>query len=98
MTFSNSDASACGSLQRFDVVCVAALVGMDVDAKKAVLKSVSARMRKGALICVRSAAGLRGLLYPVKSPAKLLYFHSADFPLGYRVRRRLEDSRFGGRS
>jgi nicotianamine synthase len=65
MTFSTNDATSCGSLQRFDVVCIAALVGMDMDAKKEVLKAVSARMRNDALICVRSAVALRGLLYPV---------------------------------
>jgi nicotianamine synthase len=65
LTFQVAEASHCGSLKSFDVVCLAALVGMDAEEKKEILRSLSGRMRKGSLLCVRSAVGLRSLLYPV---------------------------------
>jgi nicotianamine synthase len=67
MTFVHEDASDCTSLQDFDVVYVAALVGLYAEEKTAVLSEVARRMRKGSLLCVRSAHSLRALLYPVCS-------------------------------
>ncbi|TPX60851.1 hypothetical protein PhCBS80983_g01566 [Powellomyces hirtus] len=52
------------ALERFDVVYIAALVGMDVEEKQTVLKRIHKAMKPGALIVVRSAHSLRTLLYP----------------------------------
>jgi nicotianamine synthase len=61
---------AAGSLQRgleeFDVVYLAALVGSTQLEKEKLLVSVAARMKEGSLLVVRSAHGLRTLLYPVR--------------------------------
>lgn len=65
MSFSAEDALGGGCLSAFDVVCVAALVGMDAEDKFRILKDIVHRMREGALLLVRSAHSLRGLLYPV---------------------------------
>lgn len=46
------------------VVVLAALVGPDRDVKRRVLEALSARMRTGSLLVVRSSHGLRTLLYP----------------------------------
>lgn len=50
----------------FDVVFLAALVGMNTTSKLAVLAGLVAKMRPGALVAVRSAKGLRAVLYPVR--------------------------------
>jgi nicotianamine synthase len=65
LTFQVECASSPRSLEAFDIVYLAALVGTSVSEKMALLESVACRMRKDALLVVRSAAGLRGLLYPV---------------------------------
>lgn len=49
----------------FDVVFLAALVGMDTISKLAILQGLATRMKPGTLLVVRSAKGLRGVLYPV---------------------------------
>ena len=65
VTVSEGDVLALGDLGAYDLVCVAALVGLDPDAKAAALAHVRARMRPGAIVLARSAHSLRGLLYPV---------------------------------
>jgi nicotianamine synthase len=65
LTFQLDAANSAHSLEDFDIVYLAALVGVNVTEKKMFMKSVASRMRKDALLCVRSAAGLRALLYPV---------------------------------
>lgn len=67
MTFRCGDAGE-QELAEFEVVYLAALVGRDGRDKNAILKEVVGRMRVGALLVVRSAHSLRGLLYPVCSP------------------------------
>ena len=57
--------SAEMDLRRFDVVYLAALVGMTQDGKESVLVEVVRGMRVGSLLVVRTAHGLRSLLYPV---------------------------------
>lgn len=49
----------------FDVVFLAALVGMDTTSKLAILKGLVRKLRPSALVVARSAKGLRGVLYPV---------------------------------
>ena len=65
LTFSCESATSSTSLENFDVVYLAALVGSSSEEKLAVLQKVVDRMRHGALVCIRSAHSLRGLMYPV---------------------------------
>ncbi|KAL2256461.1 hypothetical protein VTK26DRAFT_1629 [Humicola hyalothermophila] len=51
-------------LAEFDVVYLAALVGMSQLEKEEIVLAVAGRMRRGALLVVRSAWGLRTCLYP----------------------------------
>jgi nicotianamine synthase len=51
----------------FDVVFLAALVGMDTGSKLDILTALAGRMGPGSLVVARSAWGLRGVLYPVGS-------------------------------
>ncbi len=65
VSFAQGDVLACGDLSGYDLVCVAALVGLDPAEKSGALARLRARMRPGATVLARSAHGLRGLLYPV---------------------------------
>ncbi|KAI8998095.1 Nicotianamine synthase [Gaertneriomyces semiglobifer] len=51
-------------LHEFDVVYLAALVGINAEEKRQVVRRVHQFMRPGALLLVRSAHSLRRLLYP----------------------------------
>lgn len=50
----------------FDVVFLAALVGMNTASKLAILSSLACKLRPGTIIVARSAQGLRSVLYPVR--------------------------------
>ncbi|CAN1161613.1 Nicotianamine synthase [Linum perenne] len=52
-------------LEEFDVVFLAALVGMDKEVKVKVISHLGKHMRDGAILMLRSAHGARGFLYPV---------------------------------
>jgi nicotianamine synthase len=52
--------------KEYQVVFLAALVGMDTSAKLAILTSLAAKLEPGTLVVARSARGLRTLLYPVR--------------------------------
>lgn len=65
VTVAEGDVLGLGDLAAYDLVCVAALVGLAPDDKAAALAHVRARMRPGATVLARSAHSLRGLLYPV---------------------------------
>jgi nicotianamine synthase len=65
MSFLPEDVMNLGSLENFDVVFLASLVGMSSHEKTHVLRNVCSKMKNGALLCARSAAQLRSLLYPV---------------------------------
>lgn len=52
-------------LRQFDVIYLAALVGMNQEEKEDVLIDLVRRMSMGALVVIRTAHGLRNLLYPV---------------------------------
>ncbi|KAK4235197.1 putative nicotianamine synthase [Achaetomium macrosporum] len=56
--------SAEKDLAEFDVVYLAALVGMSQGEKESIILQVVDRMRQGALLVVRSSWGLRTCLYP----------------------------------
>lgn len=69
MCFHCADAQADGlDLRQFDVVYLAALVGTSHGEKEKIIGSVVRRMRSRALLVLRTAHSLRGLMYPV-SPA-----------------------------
>ncbi|KAK6196900.1 hypothetical protein LQW54_011103 [Pestalotiopsis sp. IQ-011] len=65
MAFQESEARLASGLEGFDVVFLAALVGASARDKEDVVVAVARRMRPGALMVVRSAHGLRTVLYPV---------------------------------
>lgn len=54
-------------LKHFDVVYLAALVGKTHEEKESVLVDIVRDMRVGSLLVIRTAHGLRTLLYPVWS-------------------------------
>jgi nicotianamine synthase len=64
MKFICSQAGTC-DLADFDVVYLAALVGSTQEDKEMLLTDIAAKMRRGAVLVVRSARGLRKVLYPV---------------------------------
>jgi nicotianamine synthase len=66
-----ADAQDFPGVAEADLVVLAALVGPDPARKHAVIASVAERMRPGAVLLVRSAYGLRTLLYPPVGPADL---------------------------
>ena len=61
----DADESESERWAAFDVVFLAALVGLDARAKAAILRALAKKLRAGALIVARSAQGLRAVLYPV---------------------------------
>lgn len=71
MTFACEDVSieqvsgAHTNWASFDVVFLAALVGMNTAEKVSILEILAGKMRPGTLVVVRSAQGLRSVLYPV---------------------------------
>ena len=61
-------------LKDYDVVFLAALVGIDKDAKVQVIDHLAKYMAPGALLMLRSAHGARAFLYPVVDPCDLRGF------------------------
>jgi nicotianamine synthase len=77
MTFGCEDVSQEGSetdWKEFEVVFLAALVGMDNETKMGILGSLARKLKRGTLVVARSARGLRSVLYPVR----LLYEYQVD--------------------
>jgi nicotianamine synthase len=62
--FHQSEAADFDGVTNSDVVVLAALVGLDRPVKRRILEALSARMRSGSMLIVRSSHGLRTLLYP----------------------------------
>lgn len=62
--FHCADAADFDAVAESDVVVLAALVGLEREVKRQVLKALSERMRAGSMLVVRSSHGLRTLLYP----------------------------------
>ncbi|XVE63124.1 hypothetical protein DITRI_Ditri06bG0174700 [Diplodiscus trichospermus] len=62
------------ALKDYDVVFLAALVGMDKDEKVRVIDHLAKYMAPGALLMLRSAHGARAFLYPVVDPCDLRGF------------------------
>ncbi|XP_073146802.1 nicotianamine synthase-like [Henckelia pumila] len=58
-------------LHEYDVVFLAALVGMEMEQKMLVINHLSKNMAPGAILMLRSAHGARAFLYPVVEPRHL---------------------------
>ncbi|KAJ1292511.1 hypothetical protein BS78_02G397000 [Paspalum vaginatum] len=72
MAFRTSDvARVTRDLAAYDVVFLAALVGMAADEKARVVEHLGRHMAPGAALVVRSAHGARGFLYPVVDPEEI---------------------------
>ncbi|KAL5700891.1 nicotianamine synthase [Ranunculus cassubicifolius] len=61
-------------LKEYEVVFLAALVGMDREAKARVIEHLEKYMAPGAFLMLRSAHGARGFLYPIVDPCDLRGF------------------------
>ncbi|GJX99546.1 nicotianamine synthase-like protein [Tanacetum coccineum] len=61
-------------LKEYDVVFLAALVGMDISDKVKVIQHLAKYMAPGAILMLRSAHGARAFLYPVVEPEDLQGF------------------------
>lgn len=61
-------------LEEYDVVFLAALVGMDKEEKVKVIHHLAKNMAPGSTLMVRSAHGARAFLYPVVDPDDLCGF------------------------
>ncbi|XP_078435870.1 nicotianamine synthase-like [Wolffia australiana] len=59
------------ALRDYDVVFLAALVGMDQEEKRCVIEHLAQFMAPGAILMLRSANGARGFLYPIVDLAAL---------------------------
>ena len=87
MSFQCADAlSETLSLDQFDVVYLAALVGTCHGHKHDIIASVAKRMSPGALLVARSAHSLRSLLYPVsrQSVCRLILLYRTTIDCCYR--------------
>ncbi|KAG0546426.1 hypothetical protein BDA96_02G446300 [Sorghum bicolor] len=72
MAFRTSDvANVNRELASYDVVFLAALVGMAAEDKARVVEHLGRHMAPGAALVVRSAHGARGFLYPVVDPEEI---------------------------
>ncbi|RZC73569.1 hypothetical protein C5167_049049 [Papaver somniferum] len=58
-------------LSDYDVVFLAALVGMNKEEKRKVIDHLAMYMEPGSLLMLRSAHGARGFLYPIVEPSDL---------------------------
>ncbi|CAH9145037.1 unnamed protein product [Cuscuta epithymum] len=75
MTFHTADImDVTCELKDYDVVFLAALVGMDKVTKGRVVDHLAKYMAPGALLMIRSAHGARGFLYPIVDPRDLRGF------------------------
>ncbi|KAL8061544.1 hypothetical protein ABFX02_02G092500 [Erythranthe guttata] len=62
------------ALKQYDVVFLAALVGMEIEEKMHVVEHLAKNMAPGAILMLRSAHGARAFLYPVVEPRQLRGF------------------------
>ncbi|KAK3034060.1 hypothetical protein RJ639_034285 [Escallonia herrerae] len=75
MRFHTTDVmNVTSALKDYEVVFLAALVGMDKEAKVRVIDHLAKHMAPGALLMLRSAHGARAFLYPVVDPCDLRGF------------------------
>ncbi|KAI3984133.1 hypothetical protein MKX01_035260 [Papaver californicum] len=85
MVFHNTDImDVTNGLSDFDVIFLAALVGMNKEEKRKVIDHLAMYMAPGSLLKFRSAHGVRGFLYPIVEPSDLpgfevlVVFHPMD--------------------
>lgn len=86
MVFHTNDIlDVSNALKDYEVVYLAALVGMDNEEKNRVIDHLAKHMAPGALLMLRSAHGARAFLYPVVDPSNdlrgfevLSVFHPTD--------------------
>ncbi|TVU37132.1 hypothetical protein EJB05_10429, partial [Eragrostis curvula] len=72
MAFRTSDvAHVTKDMAAYDVVFLAALVGMAAEEKARVVEHLGRHMAPGAALVVRSAHGARGFLYPIVDPEEI---------------------------
>nr|XP_043621827.1 nicotianamine synthase-like [Erigeron canadensis] len=72
MVFHTADImNVTDELKNYDVVFLAALVGMDIEKKVEVIEHLAKYMSPGAILMLRSAHGARAFLYPVVDPEVL---------------------------
>ncbi|CAM8912459.1 unnamed protein product [Rhodiola kirilowii] len=72
MIFHTKDVmNVTSDLKQYDVVFLAALVGMDKQSKIKVINHLAKHMSAGAILMLRSAHGARAFLYPVIDPCDL---------------------------
>ncbi|XP_061344842.1 nicotianamine synthase-like [Gastrolobium bilobum] len=75
MFFHTSDiANVSNGLKEYNVVFLAALVGMDQNEKTQVINHLAKHMAPGAILLLRSAHGARAFLYPVVDASDLKGF------------------------
>ncbi|XP_057434010.1 nicotianamine synthase-like [Lotus japonicus] len=75
MFFHTTDiAHVSNALKEYNVVFLAALVGMDKKGKESVINHLAKHMAPGAVLVLRSAHGARAFLYPVVDPSDLKGF------------------------
>ena len=75
LEFVHADATASGTtLDGYDLVVLAALVGRTPGEKARVIARLAEAMTPGSILLVRSAHGLRTLLYPAVDPGALAGF------------------------
>ncbi|XP_042517070.1 nicotianamine synthase-like [Macadamia integrifolia] len=75
MFFHTSDIMEVSTaLRDYEVVFLAALVGMDKEEKTQVIDHLAKHMAPGALLMIRSAYGARAFLYPIVEPCDLRGF------------------------
>jgi nicotianamine synthase len=71
LRFEHGDVVDHDDLAGYDLVYLAALAGLDPDAKRGLLEHLARCLAPGTLVLARSAHSLRGLLYPVLDPHDL---------------------------
>jgi nicotianamine synthase len=71
LSFHRADAADFEPTAEADIVVLGALAGLESEAKNAILEALWGRLRPGAVLLVRSAAGLRRLLYPAVGAQEL---------------------------
>ncbi|KDP27901.1 hypothetical protein JCGZ_18981 [Jatropha curcas] len=75
MFFHNADImNVSSSLKEYEVIFLAALVGMDKEEKVQVINHLAEHMAPGAILLLRSAHGARAFMYPVVDPQDLQGF------------------------
>ncbi|XP_058740536.1 nicotianamine synthase-like [Vicia villosa] len=75
MVFHTSDIlDVTDDLKEFEIVYLAALVGMNKEEKNRIIDHLEKHMAPGALLMLRSAHGARAFLYPVVEPSDLRGF------------------------